>query len=825
MQHQSPGQTEPGTPPQKRIARMLRSAMEAVILAMAVLAPWAFASVHPASVFLLYCGLSATLILWSTAILVDGRVTVSRCPVLLCLGGMVALGVWQVIPFTPSALATISPGTAAWRSELYPRELESLIGEEAVYPPGSTISLDPNATRDRIVQLLAVFALFAAVRYSVASPDSFRRFAIVCTINGALLSFFALAQRFSAPHHTIFWSYTTRGDPYGPFICKNNFPDYANVCLGLGVGLMLQTPGLLNRVTRFGDRLIALGQNCVTLWMVSAVGVMVTAILFSLSRGGMMGLAVGTLFFLLLAVHARKFTNSVGLIGAVSVLALGSTAWFGADAISQRLATLTDRDPDEGRREVWTRTLPLVGRFPLWGTGYGTFLSIEPLSFQAGDDPLLVDWEHAHNDYLETAIEGGTIGLLILLLGLVLTYRSGLRALTRLRDHPNTLLVLGGLSGLTAVAVHNIADFGMHVPAVVVLLTVLIGHITAHEDGLPRQTATRWLVVPIIATCWIVALILPIDGWLRERTEFFRLASIRAGNRLAPGEREPVIRYLRSAAEFEPENSEIRARLAEAEYEEFQTHSGQPGIPSSMRNELERLYLRPALRDYLRLRVSNPLLAQSHARLAGNRQFLHHPDSVSNYLERATRLRPTDETLWYLTGLEHLALNDPNRAWEDWQRSLLCSEQHLSSILPAAIARLGAVEVVDRVLPPNPALLLQAAQRPPLDLNRSDRRAFAVRALERMAEQPLSKKDDWYARAWLLREIGQTTAAIEAYECALRKSPDSLDWRFEFAELLFETGDLAEAERQLRKVLQAQPDRDGARELYASIVRTKSRTQ
>lgn len=826
MLHDSTGQTELDMPHQTRVAVLLRAAMEAVTLAMTVLAPWAFASVHPASLFLLYCGLSVTLILWSAAILVEGRVTISWCPVLLCLGAMVALGVWQLIPFSPSALATISAGTTKWRSELYPQELEGLIGEETVFPPGSTISLDPNATRNRVVQLLALFALFAVVRYGIASPATFRRFAVVCVINGALLSLFALAQRFSAPHHILFWSYTTRGDPYGPFVCKNHFPDYVNVCLGLGVGLLLLTPGFRNRASKFGEWLVALGQESRTLWLISAVGIMVTAVLFSLSRGGMMGLAAGALCFLLLAVRTRRFTNSMGLLAAVAILALSSAAWFGADAISQRLSTLTERDPDGSRREVWSRTLPLLARFPLWGTGYGTFMSIETQSLQPGDEQLL-DWDHAHNDYLETAIEGGLISLVLMLLGLGFVYGTGIRALNRLRDHPNGTLVLGGLSGLTAVAFHNFADFGMHIPAVVVLLTVLIGHLSAQgeSNASPRHQSVRWLVLPVIAACWIVAAVLPIDGWFRERAEYYRLAALRAGNRLSPGERDPVIRYLYSAAEFEPDNPDIRSRLAEAEYEEYQVRRDQSQTPESM-NELVQSYLRPALRDCLKLRASNPLYANSHARLAGNRQFLQHPDSVSNYLDRATRLRPTDESLWFLAGLNHIAGDgDVNRAWEDWRCSLVCSPRHLPRILPVAIASLGPSEVVDRVLPLDPTLLFQAAQTPPLSENEADRRAFSARAVERIAELSLAKKDDLYARAWLLRETGQTTAAVEAYECALRKAPDSLDWRFELAEMLFASGDLAEAERQLRKVLQAQPDREEARELNASIVRAKTRTQ
>lgn len=804
-------------------ANGLRSAMEVLVLAMTALAPWAFGAVHPASILLLYLGLSLTLLLWSAAILIERRVTIKSCPVLLSLGGMVALGVWQIIPLNPQALQILSVNSASLRNDLYPQQPEGLLGEKAIYPPTWTISFDPSATRARVVQLLALLALFSVVRFAAASPGAFRRLAIVCTVNGALLSILALAQRFSSSPETIYWIYPCLGSAYGPFVCKNNYPDYVNVCLFMGVGLLLRTPAFRHRAKSLLEWLTELGQNPTTLWLLSAVGLMVTGIMFSMSRGGAIALAGGAIACLVLTMWTNRFSASLRLLTLVTTLAVGAMAFFGVDAIGERLGTLAGNDPNQSRRELWARTLPLVGQFPIFGTGFGTFETIEPQTRQPGDERVL-NWEHAHNDYLEVLIEGGFVNLSLLLLVVVFAYRSGIRAFNRLRNHPDGALAIGGLCGFTAVVLHSFGDFGMHIPAVAVLVTVLLAHLRALGDfsDSSTQTSSRWLALSAIATWVIVAIVLPFDGWFRERADYYRLASVRAGNRLPPGERDAVIRYLSAAAEFAPGDPAIRLRLADSQYEEYLARRKDPHTSESRHSELMESHLRPALRNYLLLRAMNPLFAEPHARLAGSREFLQHPDSVKNYLDRATRLRPTEEGLWYLAGLEELNNGNLDRAWDDWRQSLTCFPSYLTSISASAIARLGPEDLVDRVIPPIPELLHRVALSPPLTEKLSSRRLFASRAADRIAGLSLSRTKDLYARAWLLREAGRVKNAITAYEAALLQAPTAVEWRLELAELLYENRDYERCESHLRLVLRERPESPEARELNKALARARN---
>ena len=85
--------------------------MEAVVLAMVCLSPWAFGAVDPEFEFLLLAGISVLLMLWSARMLLQWRVRWTTCPVAICLAAIVLLGVVQLTPLSKSWLRSVSPGT------------------------------------------------------------------------------------------------------------------------------------------------------------------------------------------------------------------------------------------------------------------------------------------------------------------------------------------------------------------------------------------------------------------------------------------------------------------------------------------------------------------------------------------------------------------------------------------------------------------------------------------------------------------------------------------------------------------------------------------
>ena len=77
-----------------------------------------------------------------------------------------------------------------------------------------------------------------------------------------------------------------------------------------------------------------------------------------------------------------------------------------------------------------------------------------------------------HNDYLHFTAEVGLPLVFIFLWLAAVFYRRGLQKLR----HPSRLIrgiTLGALAGVTAILVHSISDFNLHIPANALLFTVL----------------------------------------------------------------------------------------------------------------------------------------------------------------------------------------------------------------------------------------------------------------------------------------------------------------------------------------------------------------
>ena len=437
--------------------RLARAAMEAVVLLLVCLSPWAFGAVDPFWEFLLLLGVGVVLVLWAAVLLLEGRLSWRKCPVVLCLAALYLLGMAQVTPLPRQVLAAVSPTAARMYGELLPAQPEVLPdGAARSFPatrPGSTLSLYPGATQRELVRLLAVFLLFAAVRNNIATPAAFRRLAIAATVNGAALSLFALLQFFGAPRQTVYWSLHTDAEVFGPFICRNHFPFYVNVCLGLGAGLLLSLRASaddhsLGRAGWAGSLTAAL-HDPRRLWVGIALVLMLAAVAVSLSRGGFIALVGGAVLFLVLRFWRSPRFSQLAASVLVAGAAVALLAWFGAERVQARLATVLDGQGAGAERvPLWSRLLPTAAEYPVFGSGYGTFDFLEPLTRTTGED---AGWryEHAHNDYLEALLEGGLVRLGLTLSAIGLVYWFGVRAFVREADGP------GGAGAGGAVRLHR----------------------------------------------------------------------------------------------------------------------------------------------------------------------------------------------------------------------------------------------------------------------------------------------------------------------------------------------------------------------------------
>ena len=123
------------------------------------------------------------------------------------------------------------------------------------------------------------------------------------------------------------------------------------------------------------------------------------------------------------------------------------------------------------RPQYWRNTTRIIGDFPMFGTGLGTFISAYPAYENTGTYGLLY---HAHNDYLEYTAELGLFGSVFLFGGLVFLFLRMFRVWTK-RHHPEIKgLALGGIVSVLVIAAHSLTDFNLHIPANMLLFTVVL---------------------------------------------------------------------------------------------------------------------------------------------------------------------------------------------------------------------------------------------------------------------------------------------------------------------------------------------------------------
>jgi O-antigen ligase len=868
----------------RRVATLVRGTMEGLVLLMVGLSPWAFGCRPPVFEAVLFVGLAVLLGLWALRMLLEWRLIWTSCPVALCLAGLFILGVWQITPLRPSILETVSPSTASLDSRLLPASPDRLPGGQVAEPvalaAGSTISLYPAGTRAVVLQILAVFALYAVVRSNLTSAASFRRLAVVCLVNGFMLSLFGLLQFFTSPSKTVYWFLPTEALVFGPFN-RNVFACYNNLCIGLGIGALLSANSASRGATAVAaaaprERLVPAARRSLPAlaWIGAALTLMLAAQALSLSRGGLLSLlgALGLCSILALFAPSRlkPLAQFVPLSLLILGLAVGLVAWFGMDRVQARLGTLGEKETFEvGRPEGWTTALPWVKDFPVWGAGYGTFPYLEQLRRAPNSGPDFF-WDHAHNNYLEILLEGGAVGLAVGLAAIAAVYRFGLHGLMRRDELRAGPLALGALFAFTTLVLHSFVDYGLYYPATAVLAAVLCAQVSglgragavipvADDDPLWRRTAGCLLGAGcVIVVCFLLA----SEGRADLLASRYRGAA-RVHERTANEEGQARrIAYLEAAAFLRPEDASLQLDLADAYYESYthQTYrteqrrralavaevlligadarppsallaglvSAGSGLTASAltqeqqweaeNRQFDREYLIPSLRHYLLARNLCPLLDRPHIRLAAHATGMDRTDPVAVHLDRARLVVPYKAQIWYLSGLQDLEAGHQEEAWEKWHKSLECSNEYLPGILAHSRKHMSVAEIATRVLPDDPVELNEAAGI--VRRQGEDDRPVLEKALE-MLEQPRSKRTPelLHLRAEILHRLQQPDRSLLAYEELLSQATSPPEWRLEFAQLLSERGRLQESRRELVRLLDDDPQNEAARSLYTQIIR------
>lgn len=246
---------------------------------------------------------------------------------------------------------------------------------------------------------------------------------------------------------------------FGPYLNRNHFATPVAMGSGIAAGLAAAA------VIEVGGLLRLLGWPAVlarVILLSGASAFLALTCAASGSRSGALAALVALGVVGLRNFGKRVLLSAVGL-GVVAIVLTGS-------AVFERLLRL---DVVQSRWAPWMDMASLFRFFPMFGSGIGTF-SAAYWPYQ--QNAVFEFWQYAHNDYLQWAIEGGLVGMIVAAwvlrrLASALSFDRSLREAC--------------LAGTAAFATQAGLDFPAHVPASAAILVALIALCTSRKPD-PR---------------------------------------------------------------------------------------------------------------------------------------------------------------------------------------------------------------------------------------------------------------------------------------------------------------------------------------------------
>ena len=317
--------------------------------------------------------------------------------------------------------------------------------------------------------------------------------------SGVAISFYGIIFSLTS-NGKMFWFHEVSlgGQPFGPYVNRNNACCYLLVCLAAAIGLL---PILLAKRERSGPQTIVSREtpfwrqlmthlaefvaelNAQKVAALLAIMIIGTGIIVSLSRGGTVAMLIGGGASLLAYGMARQPKNSLFVFIPILLIA-GLLVGFLTlgDGLTQRFTEINTVEVEKDLRVAqWRSTWPATKEFGLLGSGLGTYRGVHR-SYR--ESPENVVFHYAENQYFQGLVEAGWPGFIIYLTAWILAFQSAVLLLNRGQSPTSIGVGLMGMYLITSQAVASALDFGFYIPANTLALAVTFGFLFYHAQAL-----------------------------------------------------------------------------------------------------------------------------------------------------------------------------------------------------------------------------------------------------------------------------------------------------------------------------------------------------
>ncbi len=327
----------------------------------------------------------------------------------------------------------------------------------------NSLSLAPYSTRLAIIQLVVYFVFFAAALCFVNNNKRLRKIVLTVIIFGALMAFYGILQRLANLEAIYNLRPANQAVPFASFVNRHHFAALMEMTIGLTLGL------LFGKATKNNKRI----------FLIIAVVIMGTALVFTNSRGGMLSLLAVVGFVVAANLRRRtadktdappedgaNFRRNFALIGgglALITVLFGAVLLLGGDDSLLRVVGLQNKgDVSNGRFHFWQIALKVFLDYPILGAGLDSF-GVAFTHYDSWNGIYRV--EQAHNDYLQILADAGVLGFVCVAAFIFLLFKKGVAAISASKDKFRRAVAIGALAGCFGVLIHSFFDFPLRTPA------------------------------------------------------------------------------------------------------------------------------------------------------------------------------------------------------------------------------------------------------------------------------------------------------------------------------------------------------------------------
>lgn len=330
----------------------------------------------------------------------------------------------------------------------------AIVGAIQLLPIPGTQSLEPYATRFFVIRLVVFFFFFAAALAFINHERRLKTAVYLIVIFGALMAFFGILQRLGNLEGIYGVRETPQAIPFGPFVNQHHFAAFMEMTGGVTLGLIFEQVKGRERKVLLATALVVMG----------------VAVVWTSSRGGMLGFVSVLAFVTLLSMVARRKSSAdvraVGLGRQIAIAAGGVALLFtifgvalflgGNDLLLRGIgAVRSDVDISSGRFHFWPIAVKIFFEHPFLGAGLNAF----GVAFTKHDTMTgFFRVEQAHNEYLQILADAGIAGFMCVAAFIYLLFRKGLRTIAE-ADGFRKSAAIGALAGCFGILVHSFFDF------------------------------------------------------------------------------------------------------------------------------------------------------------------------------------------------------------------------------------------------------------------------------------------------------------------------------------------------------------------------------